>query len=277
MSSYPSMGAVSREEYFDAIAAGRAGRVRELVQREPALLREVAAPAYAPEQPLRCTGLHAAVHAGSVDVARVLVEAGIDLEAATLEGRRALHDAIEFGQSEIARLLEEAGAELDICCAAILGRLELLREWLDRDPALANDRSTGLSPLGWASFGNRTETARELIARGARMDDGELTCAGSVGHAEVARVLLEAGCDPNWACPESGTTALHAAASMRYTCDAAAFVDVVLEFGADPEAKTVSGRTPLELAEAGHRAQLAAPPPEFPKDFAAVIERLRRA
>lgn len=266
-----------RSEYFEAIGRGDAERVRELVAEDPELLRELTGPSYAPEQQLRCTGLHAAVYAGSPDVARVLVDAGIDLEAATLEGRRAVHDSIEFGQAAITRLLEEAGAELDICCAAILGRLELLREWLAKDPALANDRTTGLSPLGWAAFGNRTETARELIARGARMDDGELSCAAAVGHADVARVLLEAGCDPNHACPESGTTALHAAAALRYTCDSAAFIDLVLEFGADPSAKTNAGRTALEIAEARQRAELAAPTEGAPKNFAAVVERLRRA
>ena len=70
-----------------------------------------------------------------------------------------------------------------------------------------NDRSTRLSPLGWASFGNQVETARELIERGARMDDGELLCAASVGHVEVGRLLIQHGADPNVVSEEAGGNA----------------------------------------------------------------------
>lgn len=266
---------MEREAYFAAIVAGDAARVRALVAADPELLAEVANPPYAPEKDLRCTGLHIAIYSEQPEVARVLIEAGIDLEAATAEGRRALHDSIEFGQGEVTALLEERGAHVDICCAAILGRLELVREWLERDPELVNDRSTELSPLGWASFGNRAEVARELIARGARMDDGELTCAASCGHADVARVLLDSGYDPNHADPECGVTALHAAAALRYTWDTTLFLDVLFEYAPNASLRTSDGRTALEIAEAGWRAQQAAPAESEPKAFAAVVEKLR--
>lgn len=241
--------------YFDAIRRGDVDRVRRLVKERPELLEQRTAPAHAPEQQLECTGLHAAVYAGRPEIARVLVDAGIDIEARTKEGRTALHDSIEFGVTEVTDLLLDRGALVDICSAAILGRIDRVRELLGRDPAQANDRSTGLSPLGWASFGNQVDTARELIDRGARMDDGELLCAASVGHVEVGRFLIENGADPNEIFSDAGGGAVHAAASMRYTHDSRLFLEMLLDSGADVDLRTTDGRTALQIAENGARRQ----------------------
>jgi ankyrin repeat protein len=180
--------------FFEAVRAGDAARVAELVRGGPELLGARGGPAWDSARPTACTGLHVAVHVGSVAVAEVLLDAGIDVEARTTEGRTALHDAIELS-SKVEPLLHERGAFVDVCSAAILGRLDRLRELLDADPTLVDDRSTNLSPLGWASYGNAVESARLLIERGARMDDHELCCAASVGHVEVGRMLLRHGAD----------------------------------------------------------------------------------
>ncbi len=77
--------------------------------------------------------------------------AGADNEARTereRESRTPLHDSIELGQPKITELLLASGAYVDIASAAILGRLDSVRELLDADSALANDLSTGLSPPG---------------------------------------------------------------------------------------------------------------------------------
>src|SRR5438876_716773 len=81
--------------------------------------------------------------------------------------RTGLHDCIEVGRDEIQELLLDAGADVDVCVAAVLGRYDRLRELLERDPALANDLSTNVSPLGWAAYGLKTESARILLDRGA--------------------------------------------------------------------------------------------------------------
>lgn len=197
------------------------------------------------------TGLHLAVHADRPDVIRVLLDAGIDPDVRNAAGRTALHDAIEGGRRQITELLiDGGGATVDICAAAILGRLERLRQLLGEDPSRANDRSTGLSPLGWAAFGNRVTAAAVLIDRGARMDDGELLCAASAGHVEVGRLLLDRGVDPDAIDPGAGGTALHAAAAMRYTPDARPFVRMLLGRGANPRIRDRKGRTPAGIAEA---------------------------
>jgi ankyrin repeat protein len=259
------------EDYFELIRQGRAEALRQLVAGRPELLEARTSPDYAPERQPDSTGLHAAIYARQVEAARVLIEAGIDIAARNSEGRTALHDAIEFGLNEIQTLLIARGAEVDVCVAAILGRLERLRELLDREPALANDRSTRLSPLGWASFGNQVATATELIDRGARMDDGELLCAASVGHVEVGRLLIERGADPNAIDRGAGGTALHAAAAMRYAQDARPFIRMLLEQGADPTIRSTKGMTAAEVAES------RAGQPNESRPFEEIAQMLREA
>lgn len=258
--------------YFERVRRGDADGLRRLLREEPGLVASRTVPDYAPERQIDCTGLHLAVYADHLDVARALLDAGIDVEARTKEGRTALHDAIEFGRSTVRELLIERGATVDVCAAAILGKLDRLRELLDADPALANDRSTQLSPLGWAAYGNRVDSARELLDRGARMDDFELHCAASVGHVEVGRFLMERGADPNAIDPDTGAAALHVAAAMKYTHDSSAFVRMLVEHGADVRRRTADGRTALDVAEHCAREQRGSG-----KRFDAVAAVLRKA
>ncbi len=84
-----------RIDYFGAIERGDVVGLRRLIERSPTLLEARTNPSYAPDRSLRCTGLHAAIYARRSDVAQILIEAGIDIEAKTAEGRTALHDSIE--------------------------------------------------------------------------------------------------------------------------------------------------------------------------------------
>jgi ankyrin repeat protein len=270
---------MSKDQYFISIEKGDVETLKQLLGADPTLLQARGAPTYAPERQIDRTGLHAAVHAEQLETARVLIDAGIDLDACTAEGRTALHDAIEFGQRDIETLLLERGAQVDVCAAAILGRIDRLRELLHSEAESVNDRSTGLSPLGWAAYGNQCETAGELIARGARIDDGELLCAASVGHTEVGRVLMQHGADANAIDPESCGNALHAAVSMRYTHDSRPFVKMLIEAGVDLHVRTERGQTALQLAEAREQKQtqkFADTPGDHRKPFAEVADLLRR-
>jgi ankyrin repeat protein len=264
---------------LDAIVDGDEARVRELLDAEPELLQQRLPVDERLGRAEQCTALHAAVGAGELRIAELLIACGIDLDARNSEGRTPLHDAIEHGAEELIELLLESGAEVDINAAAILGHASRVIELLEYDPELVNDRSTNLSPLGWAAFGDQDEVARDLLARGARMDAGELLCAASVGHVAVARVLLEHGADPDQFDQRAGGTALHAAVSMKYSCDSVELVELLLESGADPMLRTESGMTALELAEFHQLKQCEqlesgeALPLE--RNFAGVVELLR--
>jgi len=268
--------------YFAAIAAGDARSLQSCLEAAPELVRE-RHPGDGSAGSGGQTGLHLCVRTGSPAMAEMLLAGGVDLEARNEEGRTALHDALEFGQREIEEVLHRHGANLDICAAAILGRVERVRELLDAEPEQVNDASTRLSPLGWASYGNQARTAKLLVDRGARMDDGELLCAASVGHVEVGRVLIVEQAEINAIHEQSGCAALHAAAMMRYAGDTSAFISMLLAAGADVMLRARNGRTALELAEECARRQEAAvaaagaqgAPPR--KNYAAVIRILRDA
>ncbi len=263
------------ENYFDAIHHGETLRLKQLLTANPGLIDQTASPADAAIRDNGGTGLHAAVHANQPEIARILLDAGVDINARTREGRTALHDSIEFGRGDIQKLLLDHGAEVDINAAAILGKVDLVRAFLDHDPELANDFTTELSPLGWAAFGNQVPAARLLLERGARMDDGELLCAASVGHVEVGKLLLEHGANPDTIDPVAGGNALHAAASMRYTHDARKFVELLLDHGADLTIRTIHGRTAQDIAEMKAEEQ-EAEPTQYPKRYREVASLLAR-
>jgi uncharacterized protein len=103
-----------------------------------------------------------------------------------------------------------AGRELDVFEASALGRMERLRELLDEDPSLANAwAGDGFQPLGLASFFGRVDAARLLVERGAEVNSASrnpmkvmpLHSAAAAQDPdvryEIAKLLLEAGADPD--------------------------------------------------------------------------------
>lgn len=193
--------------------------------------------------------LHIAVAADQLEAARVLINRGADLDMRNADGRTPLHDALELGRTDIERLLRQRGATVDICAAAVSGEVEVVRDWLDRDPSLAGDRSTNLSPVGWASFGGRIEVIRLLAERGVKLEAAEtLWPAAQTGDAEYARQLIGLGIAMDSPIDAKQRTALHACAMMNYTDDASGVARVLLDAGADPKIPDRDGMTPAKLA-----------------------------
>lgn len=122
------------------------------------------------------------------------------------------------GDEETARRLAE-GAELDVFEAASLGEVARLRELLDADPALAAARSgDDFTALHYAAFFDGPEATWLLLEHGADANafaDNDLgvhplNSAAAAGRRDVAAVLLEYGADPN-APTRRGFTPLDAA------------------------------------------------------------------
>jgi cytohesin len=255
-------------EIIAAVKAGDVSAVRELLGGDPGLLS-------ATDE--NGDGLlHLAAWHRQAGVARLLLEAGIDPNARNSENRTALHNAFEVGSREVEALLEERGAEVDICLAAGYGDLDRLRELLDEDPELIYDLSTGLTPMEWAGFGNAGDSIRLLAEYGADVNfphpSGRFTPLfppAQTGNLKAGRALLELGADPDTT-DERGNTPLHCTAAMTFSVDASEFAKLLLEHGADVNARNTAGLTPLgllKMARASGDWEHPSAPPQYRKDF----------
>lgn len=161
-----------QEQLTEAVTAGDAGRVRRLLQDEPALasaytgdgwsmlhlaataeiaglLLDAAAAIDAPNRH-KVFGpggrpLHAAVYQRRDDVVRLLLDRGADVNATDHAGWTPLHMAVANGQLELARTLLDAGAGPNARIGEVAGQ-----QW------------SGQTPLGLLTVENRTgEGAQE--------------------------------------------------------------------------------------------------------------------
>jgi ankyrin repeat protein len=121
-----------------------------------------------------------------------------------------LLQAIYRGDQAHADELLAADPELDVFEAAAVGRTERLGDLLDEDPSLANAwAEDGFQPLGLASFFGHVDAARLLVERGGEVNSASrndfkvmpLHSAAATGDPDVryelAELLLEHGADPN--------------------------------------------------------------------------------
>ena len=132
--------------------------------------------------------------------------------------------ALYQGSRSRAEELLPPDAELNVFEAAAFGRLDRLAEILDGDPAQANASSPdGFTPLHLACFSGGAGATALLVERGAELETistakvaqvRPLGTAAFSGDVESARVLLDAGADPNGAA-EGGGTPLETAQANR--------------------------------------------------------------
>ena len=125
-------------DVFEASAVGRLPRLRELLDRDPALANAWAGDGFFPlglacffrqpeaarmlldaradpravaRNPRRVTALHAAAAARLTDVARALLDQGADVDARQQAGYTALHAAAQHGDADLVELLLSRGAD----------------------------------------------------------------------------------------------------------------------------------------------------------------------
>jgi ankyrin repeat protein len=227
--------------------------------------------------------LHVAIAANQIEMARLLLGRGADPNRRNADGRLPLHDCFELGRDEFKEILLEGGATPDVCAAAAYGLHDQLREILQREPSVANDLSTGISPLGWSVYGGHLESARILLEHGAILDRPPYDYkawapTANIGSTGMARFLLECGGNPNCQ-DEDGDAPLHKALKSRLVKDPIEFVELLLAFGADPNLRNNKGQTPLDLAlaEIGSIAEEYFPPmPRGSKNLEPAITLLQK-
>lgn len=203
-----------------AIETARRGdlaQLEALLQANPHLLR-------ARHGPHERSLLHVASEGGSLPIVELLLERGADPRQRDKgDNAYALHFAAERGHLEVVKLLVEAGADVN-----------------------ATDDVHELGPIGWATCFAETqrEVARYLLGKGARH---HVFSAVSMGDADPVRAI--AASDPGalgrrLSDHDVRRTPLHqAVVKGQY-----AMIDLLVELGADVQARDLHGLGPLERA-----------------------------
>jgi RNA polymerase sigma factor (sigma-70 family) len=209
-------------DILKAARAGDLGKVKELLEQDPRLLRA--------RDPMGNTALILAVNSGHHELAELLLASGVQLD---------IHEASAIGKTErVTQLLRADPTRLDSFSAE------------------------GFTPLSLAAHFGHAETVAALVKQGADLDKISLhpievtpLHAALFGRKpEVAKLLIEAGADVRVArggkeLPREGWTPLHYAAGFGF----AELVKPLIDRGARTDVRDIEGNTPLDVAEkAGH-------------------------
>lgn len=138
-------------------------------------------------------------HGNLARVQEILTEHPELVNASARWSETPIEAAAQMGREDIVAFLLELGAPLDICTAAMLGRVDDLRQALRADPGLVQARGAHDIPLlYYPMIHGRREVAELLVAHGADVNagDGVLTPLHGVAlfdRPDMARWLLDNG------------------------------------------------------------------------------------
>lgn len=163
---------------------------------------------------------------GNAGIIEFLISKGADVLKKSKNGWTLLHDATWGSKSDVVQLLVEKGIPVDV------------------------KTDFGRTPLHNACLHGNQEIVQTLIQKGADVnfkgdeDWASLYLATRGGHQDVVALLLKHGARVDDYRKDSQRTPLHTAAIKGYGKIAA----LLLEKGADPNAKDKRGKTPLDYA-----------------------------
>lgn len=165
-----------------------------------------------------------AIFEGDIEKIKELIDSGIDLGAASIQGMNPLHFSIAVGNVEIVNLILESGANID----------------------LGIENETGMPPLVVALNRGKTDIFEMLLERGAKVNTsfcirdtesqallGGLTplwTAASLGNSRACTLLLDRG-----AAIDSPSGNGHTPLTMAIQSDDDKTIQLLLKRGANPD------------------------------------------
>ncbi len=200
-----------------------------------------------------------AVRRGDVEIARGLLNKGVDVSARLPDGTTALHWAVERDDADMVSLLTAARA--DVSAASVFGITPLSLACRNGNPSIvgtllragANPNTplrTGETPLMTAARTGRPEPITLLLEAGADLKAKEpvagqtaIMWAIAEGHASAARVLLKAGASVREPSKRGFTPLLFAARNGDQE-----ITKMLLAAGAGVNDAASDGTTPLVIA-----------------------------
>jgi len=183
---------------------------------------------------------------------RGLLQEGVDVNAAQVDGMTALHWAVYHDDADMAGLLVRSGADVNA------------------------ENRYGVPPLSLASTNGNATVVSLLLGAGAdpneSLQGGEtvLMTAARTGSLEAVKELLAKGADPNAQERREQTALMWAAAEGH-----APVVEVLIAAGADVHATLGSGFTPMLFAVREGRIDVAPMLLEAGVDVNEVLQRVR--
>lgn len=154
------------------------------------------------------TPLHLAAAAGQIEVCKLLLELGANIDATDEQGQKPIHAAAQNNHSEVAKLFLQQHPSLvmattkdgNTCAhiAAAQGSVTVIEELMkfDRQGVIsARNRITDATPLQIAAEGGHAEVVKALVRAGASITDENKSgftavhLAARNGHGQVLDVL----------------------------------------------------------------------------------------
>jgi len=203
-----------------------------------------------------------AIKAGDTGKIKSLLKYKPELAHAVDEqGISAIMTAVYYGWQPINQELVERNQELSIWEAAATGQVENVKQTLEMDESLLSAYSTdGFTALSLAAFFGQKSVVEYLLSKGAKVNQAASNAThvqpihSAAAHhnpvvaMQMLQVLLENGAQVD-ARQIGGWTALHEAASRGDV----EMVKLLKRYGADISIKSDDGKTARELAiEKGH-------------------------